>query len=67
MITEAQAREYVTTLLQHFPQRLSEWEDTFLRDMRIKLDREEHLSLKQLQKIDDVMERCAQQHGRSWG
>lgn len=67
MISDAEAESYVQTLLQHFPERLSEWEDGFLRDVKIRyLDMGEtyRLTKKQRERIDSLMERVAQQHGR---
>ena len=36
MITEPEIEGYVKTLLRHFPDRLNEWEDGFLRDIQIR-------------------------------
>ena len=67
ILSDAEAESYVTTLLQHFADRLSDWEDTFLRDVKITyLDRglTARLTEKQRDKIDAIIERAAQQHGR---
>ena len=67
LISDAEAEGYVKTLLQHFSDRLDEWEDGFLRDVKIRyLDMGEtcRLNEKQRAKIDALMERAAQQHGR---
>ena len=67
MLSDAEAESYVTTLLTHFEDRLDEWSDGFLRDVKIRyLDMGEtwRLTEKQRAKIDALMERCAQQHGR---
>lgn len=60
MISDKEAAEYVTTLLKHFPHKLSEWEDGFLRDNKARL----RFSDKQKEIIDRIMERCSAQHGR---
>ena len=67
MLSDAEAESYVTTLLEHFADRLDEWSNGFLRDVKIcYLDMGEtwRLTEKQRAKIDALMERCAQQHGR---
>ena len=67
MISDAEADGYVRTLLQHFPEKLDEWQEGFLRDIKIRyLDMGEtwRLTEKQRAKIDALMEQCAQQHGR---
>lgn len=61
-ITNAQAAEYVAMLLRHFAPKLTEWEDGFLRDQQGRTT----FTDKQREKIDQIMERCAAQHGRSW-
>ena len=65
MISDAEAEGYVKTLLQHFPERLSEWEDTFVRNIKLNyVDTGRPLTDKQREKLDAIMERVAQQHGR---
>ena len=62
-VSDAEAREYVEALLRHFPSRLSEWEDTFCRDIRLRLTDGGRLTDKQRAVLDRLMELCAQQHG----
>lgn len=67
MISDDEAISYVQVLLQHFPEQLSEWEDTFCRNLKLNyVDTDRPLTDKQREKLDAIMERCAQQHGRRW-
>ena len=56
MISDAEAEGYVKTLLQHFPER---------RNIKLNyVDTGRPLTDKQREKLDGIMERVAQQHGR---
>lgn len=68
MISDTEAKSYVLTLLMHFSDRLSEWEDTFCRDLKLKYvdpGRVPAMTEKQRTILDQLMERMAQQYGRS--
>lgn len=58
------AREYVATLLQHFADELTEWEDGFVRSLDVQLLKDRPLTGNQARILDEVMERCARGHGR---
>lgn len=59
MITQDDAREYCDTLLRHFLGKLSEWEDGFVRSVTRQIKDGRPLSDKQLTRLDDIMETCA--------
>ena len=63
-MTPVEALDYCRTLLAHFTDRLSEWEDTFVRDVKLRLDADAPLTPRQAEVLDRIMDRCAQQHGR---
>ena len=63
-MTDLEALEYCRTLLSHFADRLTEWEDTFVRDVRLRLERGGALTARQMDALDRITERCAEQHGR---
>lgn len=58
----ATALEYCDTLLRHFPASLSEWEDSFVRDIRRMLQQGRLLSQRQQEALDGIMERCAEKY-----
>ena len=64
MTRDDEALEYCRTLLAHFPDKLSEWEDTFVRGLQILLERGGTVTSKQADVLDRLMERCARQYGR---
>ena len=64
LMSSADAREFCDTLLRHFPEKLSEWEDGFARSLLRALDDGAILTLKQKAKLDEVMERVAGGYGR---
>lgn len=61
---EAEAREYHDTLLRHFRDKLTEWEVGFLESVDLRLKREQPLSERQVQILDDLMTRCQREYGR---
>lgn len=63
-MSSADAREFCDTLLRHFPEKLSEWEDGFARSLLRALDNGAILTAKQKAKLDEVMERVAGGYGR---
>ena len=65
-MTDQEADDYIKTLLLHFAAKLTEWEDGFVRNLKEVRANGRSLSPRQALKLNDVMERCAAQHGRSW-
>ena len=64
MLTDADAKEYAETLLRHFADKLSEWEDGFVRSILRQMEDGRALSEKQRVTLDDIMERRAGAYGR---
>ena len=62
-ISDAEVDEYVLTLLRHFLDRLSEWEDGFVRSLQIQRERGRIVTDKQRKCLNDIVERVARQHG----
>ena len=58
------AREYCETLLRHFADRLSEWEDRFVRSVQEQVAQGRSLSERQADVLDRLMESIAQGFGR---
>ena len=58
MTRDDEALEYCRTLLAHF------LEDTFVRDVQIRLERDGTVTSKQADVLDRLVERCARQYGR---
>ena len=63
-LSRTEAVDYCQTLLAHFPERLSEWEDTFVRSVLLQLRDGASPTEKQGAVLDRIMDRVAQQHGR---
>lgn len=64
MLTDADAKEYAETLLRHFAEQLSEWEDGFVRSVLRQVEDGRPLSEKQRVTLDEIMERRAGSYGR---
>jgi hypothetical protein len=60
-----QAYEYCQTISNHFLEQLSEWESKFITDVSKHLREGGTLSVKQIQSLDRIMDRCAKNYGNS--
>lgn len=63
-LTKQTAEEYCDTLLRHFVEQLSEWEEDRVREWQAKLAKGYVLTDRQGEVLDEIMERCARRHGR---
>ena len=63
-MTSDDAIEFCDTLLRHFASSLTEWEDTFVRDLQAQLARGRPLSSKQADVLDRLMTSKARGYGR---
>lgn len=66
-IDDGDAREYCETLLRHFADKLTEWEDSFVRFVQGQLSTRGRLTDRQKQVLDSIMGRCARDYGKQGG
>ncbi len=56
--------DLLAMLSRHFRHRLSEWEHEFVTSLLLQRKTGRALTQKQLQKLDEIAERCARTYGR---